>query len=107
MSSLQKEDLSDGEASESLSSVPDSEAGVSEPPVTSAPAPDTRDRAEAPPPPRSVPASGGLSPQPPVMARVKAPRGQGLTPPGLTGSKPLTSLANLSPTPKSMLTGLL
>ena len=126
VSCCQKEDLSDGENSESLSSVPDSEAGPPEPP---APAPDTRDKEVIPPHPRSslgsshsersshqpVPASGGLSPvlpvQPPHMARVKQPRGQGLTPPapsqGLTGSKPLTSLANLSPTPKSLLTGLL
>ena len=109
VSCFQKEDLSDGENSESLSSVPDSEAGAPEPP---APAPDTRDK-EAGPHPRSshqaVPASslspGVGPPQPPPIARVKQPRGQGLTPPAPT--KPLTSLANLSPTPKSLLTGML
>ena len=61
----------------------------------------------------SPPGPGGLSPgvgPPHGPPRVKPHRGQ-LTPqqgPGLSpmsGSKTLTSLANLSPTPKSLLTG--
>ena len=110
--SCQKEDLSDGENSESLSSVPDSEAGALEP---LAPAPDTRDKEVIPPHPRSslgsshsersshqpVPASGGLSPvlpvQPPHMARVKQPRGQGLTPPPPHKASQAASLSPHSP----------
>ena len=106
VSCFQKEDLSDGENSESLSSVPDSESGVPEPP-----APDTRDKEPGPrsshqPVPASSLSPGVGPPQPPPIHRVKQPRAQGLTPPA-QASKPLTSLANLSPTPKSLLTGLL
>ena len=118
ISYFQKEDLSDGENSESMSSVPDSEVGASE--ALIAASTDTRDKEARSSHERShersshqpVPASGGgLSPssgpgpQPPPLNRVKQPRGQGLTPPSQP-LKPLTSLANLSPTPKSLLTGI-
>ena len=109
---LQKEDLSDGENSESLSSIPDSEGGPPEP--EPGPGPDTNTAAsdicakagqgqgQAPP--------GHPSPGAAGIQRVKPPRPSGgqLAPaPQLAPGKPLTPLANLSPTPKSLLAGQL
>ena len=107
---LQKEDLSDGENSESLSSIPDSEGGPPEPepgpgPDTNTAASDTCAKAgqgQAPP--------GHPSPGAAGIQRVKPPRPSGgqLAPaPQLAPGKPLTPLANLSPTPKSLLAGQL
>ena len=60
----------------------------------------------------SPPSQGGLSPSlaaPPRIKQQRPPVGAGVTPMvgAVTGSKSLTSLANLSPTQKTMLTGTL
>ena len=106
----QKEDMSDGEHSETMSSIPDSEGGPD--PVITGVTGATTDIGDkdvrtpgliSPPGPGSL-SPGALQPQPP---RTKTQRGPG-GPGGPTGQagKSLTSLSNLSPTPKSMLTGV-
>ena len=107
---LQKEDLSDGENSESLSSIPDSEGGPQEPepgpgPDTTTAASDTCAKAGQ---GQGQAHSGHPSPGAAGIQRVKPPRPSGgqLAPaPQLPPGKPLTPLANLSPTPKSLLAG--
>ena len=111
---LQKEDLSDGENSESLSSIPDSEGGPQEPepgpgPDTNTAASDTCAKAgQGQGQGQGQAHPGHPSPGAAGIQRVKPPRPSGgqLAPaPQLPPGKPLTPLANLSPTPKSLLAG--
>ena len=111
---FQKEDLSDGENSESMSSIPDTETvetpvpGVTSDQLTPNTGPVTT-KLTTPPGPASLSPPAHPPPSSRTKSRPSAPHPPGPSPASLspmTGStKPLTSLSNLSPTPKTMITG--
>ena len=119
---VKKEDLSDHENSESVSSIPDSEEGgggervsemLEQGGETGGGGGDPSSRGSRLTgrgihSPLSSPSGGGIPLVPPGHPRnreVGGPAGGGLPVTATVGKNKLTSLANLSPTPKSLLTG--